>query len=464
MFPAPKEGEWEPYKIRRREKKPVLQEQPLDPQALSNDGDNADYEEDPVSEDGAVWPMTDGRITNWSCFLALLNHVYNTLNPPFHTPILLITQPCWTQKDHERLTQYFFEKFKMPAFALMDAATATSYAYGLSTATVVDVGFGKADVTAVSEYVIHEQGRASAVSKCGGEAMTQRLLELLNAKKFTREMCEQLKKSGICEILPPGTPLPGTTGASVEGMANPAAAASTGATASGPGHRSTAGALGEVPLGPGPDTEVDIQGQDDDNEGVLDVASIVTSGNMPEYIAKKEKEKADRAAAKKKGSDAAAAAQARQLKLPNSKKDRNTFLYEDHALLDALKDKNLDAQQISDASAVLDEGHARKQNNLEQADGAQQTSNGEPQSATEPTSNVTWPTLNTQTRHSGPIRREIEVGVERFQAAGGGILERIADSVYRTISSVEEINKRSELWDSLIIVGNGAKTRGMYPN
>jgi actin-related protein 9 len=62
--------------------------------------------------------------------------------------------------------------------------------------------------------------------------------------------------------------------------------------------------------------------------------------------------------------------------------------------------------------------------------------------------------------HAGPIRREIEVGTERFQAASGGILERIADAIHRTISSVEEVNKRSELWDSLIICGNGSKIRG----
>ncbi|KAK0947949.1 Actin-like protein arp9, partial [Friedmanniomyces endolithicus] len=58
------------------------------------------------------------------------------------------------------------------------------------------------------------------------------------------------------------------------------------------------------------------------------------------------------------------------------------------------------------------------------------------------------------------FRREIEVGLERFQAASGGVLDRLADAIHRTVQScpdVNGINRRSELWDTLIIVGNGSK-------
>ncbi|KAF2097641.1 hypothetical protein NA57DRAFT_58211 [Rhizodiscina lignyota] len=424
MFSGEKEGEWEPYKVRRKEKAPNGQEN-----GTATNGQNGtdrkeeevEYEEDFVSDEGAVWPMTEGRITNWACFFALIQHVYNNLNPPFHTPILLISQPCWTDHDCQKLTQFFFEKFKMPAFALMDAATATCYAYGVPSATVVDVGLGKADVTAVSEFLLHDTGRAIAVPKCGGEAMTQRLLELLSPKGFTREMCEQLKKSSIAEILPPGTPLPGASGAGGGDVTNPAAAASTGAQGSGPNQRNTAGAMGEAPLGPGPGTEVGEEANnDDENEGVLDVASIVAGGKMTEYLARKEKEKAEKAVTKKKGAAEASAAQQKQGKLPNWKKERATFLYEDHHLLDTLKGMNLSGKEMAEAQVALDEGGQKR---------------------------------------TAP-RREVEVGVERFQAATGGIIERLADAIYRTVSSVEQVAKRSELWDSLIIVGNGARVRG----
>jgi actin-related protein 9 len=61
---------------------------------------------------------------------------------------------------------------------------------------------------------------------------------------------------------------------------------------------------------------------------------------------------------------------------------------------------------------------------------------------------------------AGIVRREIEVGTERFLAASGGLLDAVADAVHRTVLSVEDVSKRSELWDSVIIVGNGCRVRG----
>ncbi|KAJ4993973.1 hypothetical protein SVAN01_00450 [Stagonosporopsis vannaccii] len=448
MFPAEKEGEFEPYKIRRRQDKPV--EKPAEkPSGQESEGqgeakpttdgdDEIVWEEDRISEEGAIWPIQDGKITDWPCFFALITHVYNTLNPPFHTAILLITQPAWTPREHEKLAQFFFEKFKTPAFGLMDAALATTWAYGVHTATVVDVGRGKTDVTAVSEFIPHVQGRIISLSGSGGEAFTEALHSKLKSKGFNRDMCEQLKKSPICEILPEGTPLPGSGHSEEETITNPAAAASTGAVSSGP---AAAAAIGNVPRGPGPDTEV---GEEDgaENEGVLDVASIVAGGKMNEYLAKKEKEKQEKSNAKKKGAPAPEAN--KPVRLPNSKREKATFMYEDHALLDALKNSDLDTQGMADAKAALDEGPTKKtQDEGENGEAAEANGTGEASSS-----------------RSGHIRREIEVGSERFLAGSDGTLEKIADAVHRAISSVDEVNKRSELWDSLIICGNGSRLRG----
>lgn len=448
MFPAEKEGEFEPYKIRRKQDKPA--EKPTEQNGETEeeakpaaDGeDEIIWEEDRISEEGAIWPIKDGKITDWPCFFALISHVYNTLNPPFHTAILLITQPSWTPREHEKLAQFFFEKFKTPAFGLMDAALATTWAYGVHTATIVDVGKGKTDVTAVSEFIPHIQGRIVSLSGSGGEAFTEALHSKLKSKGFNRDMCEQLKKSPICEILPEGTPLPGTGKADDEVITNPAAAASTGAVGSGP---AAAAAIGNAPRGPGPDTEV---GEEDnaENEGVLDVASIVAGGKMNEYLAKKEKEKQDKSNAKKKGAPAPEAN--KPVRLPNSKREKATFLYEDHALLDALKNTNLDTQGMADAKAALDEGPSKKTQN--------EGENGEATDA-----NGTGEATSTTSR-SGSIRREMEVGTERFLAGSNGTLEKIADAIHRAISSVDEVNKRSELWESLIICGNGSKIRGQW--
>lgn len=279
--------------------------------------------------------------------------------------------------------------------------------------------------------------------------MTQGLLSKLKSKRFTREMCEQLKRSAICEILPTGTPLPGTEGAGAETghqdvITNPASAASTGATGSG---LAAAASIGNGPRGPGEDTEVGEEADEDENEGVLDVASIVAGGKMNEYLAKKEKEKQDKSLAKKKGTEATAAV-ARPVRLPNVKREKATFMYEDHALLDTLKNMNLGSQGLADAQAAMDEGPQRKTHD-DTADGALLSAvdaNGSTGSAS----------------RSGPIRREIEVGTERFLAASGGVLERVADAVHRAISSVDEVNKRSELWDSLIVCGNGSRVRGQF--
>lgn len=443
MFPGEKKGEYEPFKIRARRRE-------VQPEVVSNGADKADVEmgeapkvegdaavektedgpaeakqngggetaaptaeqeaeqpkeeilleEDIISDEGAVYPIRNGQIVDWPCLLALLEHIHNTLSPPFHTPILVISEPAWTARDREILTQFIFEKFKPPAFSLMDSALAACYAYGTVTATVVDVGHGKANVTAVLDSVIQEHGRGLALQGCGGETLTDRLEELLKSKAFTREMCEQLKRSNITEILPPGTPLPGSKEDGKPESNNPAAAASTGPA---DGNNAT-----KVPRGPGRGTQTENNeggANGEEEEGVLDVAAIVTSGNTNEYLAKREKEKADKAA--KKANETAN----KPIRLPNAKREKAGFQFEEFV-------------RIDDTAQYMRQ------------------------------------------------RREIEVGLERFLLASpgkertergsSGILEDLATQIHHTILSVPEANKRSELWDNLIIIGNGSRIRGKF--
>ena len=466
MFPAEKKGDWEPLKVReRRVVKPHLNNVSNgntdgDVHMGEADGVDADdldeeetlYEEDPTTEEGAVWPIQNGRVVDWSCFFALLTHVYNTLSPPFHTPILVISQPAWTEHDHEVLTQFFFEKFKTPAFCLMDSALAACYAFAMASATVVDVGYGKCDVTAVSDFVINDLGRAAGLTGCGGDAMTQRLHDLLNTKGFTRDMCEQLKKSGICEILPLGTELPGEDGTEDQ-IANPAVVASTGATEAGlPQKGSVAGHSG-APRGPGPDTEVGDEDQDreikdgEDNEGVLDVASIVVSGKTSEFLARKEKEKLEKAAAKKAAGDAKAASE--RARLPNAKRLKATLHYTERRPLDELN------------------GNGKRMVEGEEQNGAfkrQKTpeliSPITAEAADLPVSVRKEERRRNREAATAFVRKDIEVGVERFEAASGGVMDEIVDAIHRAILAVPEYHKRPELWDSLIILGNGSKVKG----
>ncbi|KAI9803152.1 MAG: Actin-like protein arp9 (SWI/SNF complex component arp9) [Piccolia ochrophora] len=530
MFPAEKKGEWEPYRIRER-KRPApsgadqnepddgstngarpahvngtedvemadgANDESVNGQAKTEDDEDHEYEEDFTSDEGAVYPLTKGRVTDWSCFLAFLNHVRNILNPPLHTPILLIAQASWTAQDVENVAQFMFEKFKTPGLCLMDSAMATCYAFGVPTATVIDVGYDKADVTAVSEFIVHDVGRGVAVPGAGGEAMTQRILELLEPKGWTKDMCEQLKRSNICEILGKDVPLPGASDDEKQDVTNPASAASTGAVGSGPGHRNSLAAQGGVPRGPGPNTDAGEDGGDgdlkevEDNEGILDVATIVSSGKTAEFLARKEREKAERAAAKKGAADAAAAATAattaRIARLPNSRREKNTFTYEERRQDDAPIDRNENGKRAADDEPEAESNDAKRQKTPENepAD-APAAPNGEAKSepadpvpsteeapATEDTDvgrrqqekaarkeEKRRVRLAQEAAEDPEVkRRELEVGVERFMAATGGVLEVIADAVHRTVLAVEEVGRRGELWDSLIIVGNGSRVRG----
>ena len=475
MFPAEKKGEWEPLKVRERKvTKTVTTNGPSDQTdgdiAMGNaDGENSElkteeheeeetlYEEDSTTEEGAVWPIQDGRVVDWSCFFALLTHVHNTLSPTLHTPVLVVTQPAWTLRDHETLTQFFFEKFKTPAFCIMDASLAACYAFATGTATVVDVGYTKCDVTAVNDFIITENGRTAGMTGCGGGAMTERLYSLLGNKGFSRDMCEQLKKSSICEVLPPGTELPGEphTGSKVT---NPAAAASTGVLGSGEGQRDSNAAQGFAPRGPGVDTDVGDEDQDREirdgeaDDGVLDVASIVASGKTNEFLARKEKEKQEKAAAKKAAGEVAAAA--KQARLPNPKRLKATFQYTERR---PPEDLNANGKRAADGEVGQNGDASKRQRTPELTT---------PISATAPTASESFDSAalarkeEKRRNRDAFIRRDIEVGVERLQAASGGILEDIADAIHRAVLAVPDYHKRSELWDSLIMIGNGSKVKG----
>lgn len=378
---------------------------------------------------------------------------------------MLIAQPAWTAKNHEDLTQFIFEKFRTPALCIMDSALATSYAFGIPNSTVIDVGFEKVDITAVTDFQITGRGN---IPQSGGEAMTLRLQELLKSKDFTRDMAEQLKKSPICEILPPGTPLPGGE-ENVEAVSNPAAAASTGAPSSGPNVRVT-----EAPRGPGHNTEV---GEEDtingidaaEDDGVLDVASIVASGNTKEYLAKIEKEKAGKASKKaQKDKETAEAAAAKPVRLPNSKRPRAIFHYESSLPEpDAKRQKTPEPVVTANHEGIPSPPDATKATDKPTESPVELTANVDPAATVDGAVTIAREQAKTSRRqkawedeHPDRMRRDIDIGLERFQAASESYMDAIADTVYRTILSVDDISKRQDAWDSLIICGAGSKVRG----
>jgi actin-related protein 9 len=62
------------------------------------------------------------------------------------------------------------------------------------------------------------------------------------------------------------------------------------------------------------------------------------------------------------------------------------------------------------------------------------------------------------------IRRDIEVGLERFTFADRDEIDRISTTIYRTIQGVDDMYMRPACWDNLVFVGNGARLRGLKEN
>ena len=442
MFPGQNADEWEPYKVYERAvPKPVEHTESKTEadtvmggttEAESRNVVEAEYCEDHDTDEGAVWPIVEGRIVNWSCFFALLTHIYNTLSPTLKSGIVMVTQPAWTHDYREKICQFIFEKFKPPGLYMLDAASAAAYAFRTGdpgetacNCCVVDVGYEKCDVTAWTASEIIHVGRLISIPNCGGNTMTNNLLRLLESKGFTYDMCEQLKRSDICEILPPSSPLP--TEAKVLNGKNPAATASTGVNVL---PSKPVDSQSGLPRGPGPGTEA---GEDkvEDSEGVLDVASIVASGKASEILAKKEKEKAEKAAKKSK---AAAANEAKQLKLTNSQKPKATFHYNEPRAFQGVNGVSQPVNGENGQSTAV--------------------AGGEGVQTEEPhrVENV-----------SAMLRKEVEVGVERFQADGEDheILYRIAAGIHHCILEAP-LEVRSAMWDNIIIVGNGSKILGKF--
>jgi len=354
----------------------------------------------------------------------------------------------------------------------MDSALATSYAFGVPHATVVDVGYEKVDVTAITEFQISGRG---TLAKSGGEGMTQNLLKLLQSKGFNHDMAEQLKLSNICEVLAPGIPLPGTD-AQEEVISNPAAAATTGATASGPEVKIT-----DPPRGPESEfveEEEDVNGTEDkqiEEDGVLDIASIVTSGKTQDFLAKKEKEKADRAAVRKANKEAAAAeaaAAAKPVRLPNSKRPRAIFHYEEPVKDGPSAKRQKTPEPEVEAPATEPPAPAPQETVTDEitkpeeepaSDGAPAPAPVEDDAARKEQQKAARKEEKRKARfddNPDRVRKDIEVGTERFLAADDAYLSAVADTVYRTVMSVDDVSKRQDAWDSIVICGAGSKLRG----
>jgi actin-related protein 9 len=62
------------------------------------------------------------------------------------------------------------------------------------------------------------------------------------------------------------------------------------------------------------------------------------------------------------------------------------------------------------------------------------------------------------------VRRDVEVGLERFLFADRREIDRIVTTIYRTVQGIEDMYMRPACWENLVFVGNGARLRGLRDN
>ncbi|KAL1843310.1 hypothetical protein VTJ49DRAFT_2127 [Mycothermus thermophilus] len=467
MFRDPDSDAWRPYHTYKRRKEGGAE-------------DEWEYVEDVDSVEGAVYPLQAGRIVHMDAFLAFLEHVHSQLTTTYHnTPIMLMASPQWTRPDCEDIARYIFEKTKTPALCLIHSGIATQYGLKWPNMTVVDVGFQKVDVTCIFDgrVVSHKAvgGSDTPDDVSGGDAFTRRLLALLKDQGFDYDMAEQLKKSPICEVLPYAPEKPELMDLPAESAQAPAAAA--------------VAPEGPKIIEPGRGADDDYANGDVSKEaeedGVLDVANIVASGQTREFLAKKEKEKAEKAKAGRKGKDkegaAAAGDASKSGRLPNSKRVRNVFHYEELITEDVPVAPPPAPKPTTEAPAPAAEGEAAaaaagaEAGDAPKPEGeeAPKAENSDAKPAEQPQpAQATDTTQQTDAAQTSPatervtrrVRRDIEVGLERFQFADRREIDRIATAIYRAVQEIDDMYMRPGCWENLVFVGNGARIRGLRDN
>ncbi len=404
-------------------------------------------------------------------FLAFLEHVHAHLTTTYHnTPIMLMASPQWTRPDCEAIARYVFEKTKTPALCLIHSGVATQYGLKWPNLTVVDVGFEKVDVTCIYDgrVVSHKDvapavlaGEGDAVEEeiSGGEVFTRRLIKLLRDQGFDYDMAEQLKKSPICEVLPYSPDRPGLMDLPAETGA--------GAPVGEGGPRIVEPSRGFAPAGDD-DIGANGEGKEAEDDGVLDVANIVASGQTREFLAKKEKEKAEKAKVGRKGKDKEGAdPAAAKGRLPNSKRLQNSFHYEELVTEEvpvvAPPKDIVTIPEAAEPAEITEPARADGANgdNAPKPETEQQQQQPQPSADAQPAADSAPTATERVTRR---VRRDIEVGLERFRFADRKEIDRIVTAIYRAVQGIEDMYMRPGCWENIVFVGNGARIRGLRDN
>ncbi|RIB07479.1 actin family [Gigaspora rosea] len=161
-----------------------------------------------------TFPIQRGVIVNWEALEALWRHIIlkelNIKRARNECPVLVTVPNSWTKEHFERIAHIFFETFNAPGLYIANQALMTLYGIGCLSGLVVDVGYGKTEITPIIDCSV--QYHAAITIPIGGQDFDEYFLSLLlSDTQFLMEYGETpdveiariLKESdNICEVLP----------------------------------------------------------------------------------------------------------------------------------------------------------------------------------------------------------------------------------------------------------------------
>src|SRR3569833_2956841 len=345
---------------------------------------------------------TGGRIVQMEAFLAFLEHVHSMLTTTYHnTPIMLMASPQWSRFDCEELTRYIFEKTKTPALCILHSAIATQYGLKWPSMTVVDIGYEKVDVTCIFDNRIVNHLDLGDTT----EEPTEK--EISGGEVFTQKLMALLKDKNfsyeMAEQLKKSNVcevLPYVPN-SPQLMELPSAAEPVNATAA-----PASAAEGPRVVGP--------QGVAGDGApgAATEAGAPAPSAEAPTDESSAEKPADANGAA----ADAAAANPAEPVPAP----------------------------PVAEEAPVP-------------------AAPAPPAPAPAPAPAASSAPVETELGGK-KIRKDIEVGLERFTFAERAEIDRIVATLYRAVQGIEDMYMRPSCWDNVVFVGIGSRIRGLKEN
>ena len=128
------------------------------------------------------WPMrAPAQITDWQAMIALWKHAFFNLlgvRRPNNTSVTLLALPApLSRADHTAVSAIFFEQLNCPGLCIVETPLLSAYAAGALSATVVDVGWNGTNVCLILDCLVQHQ----AIVQCtiGARECTLWLAHLL---------------------------------------------------------------------------------------------------------------------------------------------------------------------------------------------------------------------------------------------------------------------------------------------